>query len=129
MGIGLSIFGVVFAALCVWLTVRIVNRRERWAKWTLVVIVGLPVVYVASFGLACRLAAVPFTRYPGAAQIPRTAWMNTYRPLCWFTDRCDGSLVSETILRYVLLCIPKNSLIAVQMDGDPSHLWIVADTP
>jgi len=25
----------VVAAFCVWLTVRIVNRRERWAKWTL----------------------------------------------------------------------------------------------
>jgi hypothetical protein len=28
----LSIFGVSFAAFCVWLTVRIVNRKERWAK-------------------------------------------------------------------------------------------------
>ena len=27
--------GTAFAAFCVWLTVRIVNRRERWAKWTL----------------------------------------------------------------------------------------------
>jgi hypothetical protein len=34
MAVALSIFGVAFAALCVWLTVRIINRRERWAKWT-----------------------------------------------------------------------------------------------
>jgi hypothetical protein len=45
---------VAFAAFCVWLTVRIVNRRERWAKWTLAAVVVLPVFYVASFGLACR---------------------------------------------------------------------------
>src|SRR5262245_39771496 len=24
-----------FAAFCVWLTLRIVNRKERWAKWTM----------------------------------------------------------------------------------------------
>lgn len=35
MALVLSIFGVAFAALCVWLGVRIYNRRERWAKWTL----------------------------------------------------------------------------------------------
>lgn len=26
-----GVAGVAFAALCVWLTVRIINRRERWA--------------------------------------------------------------------------------------------------
>jgi len=123
----LSIFGVIFAAVCLWLTVRIINRRERWAKWTLAGMVGLPVLYVVSFGPACRLAAVPFSRYPRVAAIPRTTWMNPYRPLCWFTDRCDGALFSEMVLRYVSVCIPKKSLIAVPMDGDPGHLWLVAD--
>src|SRR5260221_436734 len=37
---------VAFAAFCVWLTVRTVNRRERWATWTalglLIVLVGYP---------------------------------------------------------------------------------------
>jgi hypothetical protein len=49
MALALSFFGVAFAAFCVWLTVWIVNRRERRAKWTLAALVGLPVVYVASF--------------------------------------------------------------------------------
>jgi hypothetical protein len=31
MDLGLPFFGVTFAAFFVWLTVRIVNRRERWA--------------------------------------------------------------------------------------------------
>src|SRR5580765_3004906 len=35
MALALSIIGIAFAAFCVWLTVRIVNRRERWAKRTL----------------------------------------------------------------------------------------------
>ena len=45
---------VAFAAICVWLTVRVVNRRERWAKRTLATVVGLPLLYVASFGPMCR---------------------------------------------------------------------------
>jgi len=53
----LSALAVVVAAFCVWLTVRIVNRRERWPKRTLAAVIGFPVLYVASFGPACWLAA------------------------------------------------------------------------
>jgi len=35
MTILLAALAAAFAALCIWLTVRIVNRRERWAKWTI----------------------------------------------------------------------------------------------
>jgi hypothetical protein len=48
MAIALAIFGVAFAAFCVWLAVRIINRRERWAKWTLAVLISLPLIYVLS---------------------------------------------------------------------------------
>ena len=41
MHIALLIAAVVFAAFCVWLTVRIINRRERWAKWTAVALIVL----------------------------------------------------------------------------------------
>ena len=57
MAIALSIFEVTFAAFCIWLTVRIVNRRGRWAKWTLAAVVGLPVLYVASFGPWCWITS------------------------------------------------------------------------
>ena len=51
-------FAVAFTAFCVWLTVRIVNRQERWAKWTLVVaVIGAPVLYLASFGPACWISS------------------------------------------------------------------------
>ena len=49
----LSTLAVAFAAFCVWLTVRIVNRRERWEMWMLAAVVGLPLFYVASAGPAC----------------------------------------------------------------------------
>jgi hypothetical protein len=55
MAVALSISGVAFAAVCVWLAVRIVNRRERWAKWTLAAVLVLPVLYVLSAGPACWL--------------------------------------------------------------------------
>ena len=48
MTIILSILAVAFAAFCVWLMVRIVNRRERWAKWTAAVVVSMMLLYVPS---------------------------------------------------------------------------------
>lgn len=53
----LAIVAVLFAACCVWLTVRIVNRRERWAKWTLGGLAALPLLYIGSFGPACWLVS------------------------------------------------------------------------
>jgi len=48
-----AILATVFAAVCLWLAVRIINRREKWAKWTLACVFGPPALYVASFGPAC----------------------------------------------------------------------------
>ena len=55
MAIALAVSGIAFAAFCVWLTVRIVNRRERWAKWMAagVVVLGYPL----SFGPVAWLLA------------------------------------------------------------------------
>lgn len=51
-----SILAVAFAAFCFWLTVRVVNRKERWAKWTAgAVVVCLPFLYVLSVGPAHRM--------------------------------------------------------------------------
>jgi hypothetical protein len=49
----LPALSLAFASFCVWLTVRIVNRRERWAKWTAAGVAGVPLLYIASFGPAC----------------------------------------------------------------------------
>ena len=45
MALALLIVGIAFAAFCVWLTVRIIDRRERWAKWTLAGAIGLPALW------------------------------------------------------------------------------------
>jgi hypothetical protein len=57
MTILLLALAVTFAAFCIWLSVRIVNRRERWAKWALTGLIVLPVLYVASFGPACWISS------------------------------------------------------------------------
>jgi hypothetical protein len=62
MAVVLSIFGVAYAALCVWLLVRVINRRERWAKRMAAVIAALPLLYVVSFGPACWMIARPKLR-------------------------------------------------------------------
>ena len=40
-----TVYSARFAAGCVWLTLRIINRRERWAKWTLLWLIVALVVY------------------------------------------------------------------------------------
>jgi hypothetical protein len=52
-----SIVGVAVAAFCVWLTVRIVNRKERWAKRLFAWILSVPVLYILSFGPACWITS------------------------------------------------------------------------
>jgi hypothetical protein len=55
MSILLPALGVAMAAFCVWLGVRIVNRRERWAKWTAVafilVVAAIPASYPWAKGI------------------------------------------------------------------------------
>jgi len=64
---------VAFAAFCVWLAVRIFNRRERWAKWTLAAVLSLPGLYVVSFGPVCWLS--------DRATLPYGLVDSFYRPL------------------------------------------------
>jgi hypothetical protein len=60
-----QVVGVAFAAVCVWLVARIVNRRERWAKWTLPAMVIVPTLYILSFGPACWIASQPKSGFQG----------------------------------------------------------------
>jgi hypothetical protein len=52
MRIVLPAVAITFAAFCVWLTVRIINRRERWARWTGLALIVVLVLYPLSSGPA-----------------------------------------------------------------------------
>lgn len=54
----LPALAIAFAAFCVWLGVRIFNRRERWAKRTLAALVGLPVPWAHMLDLVRPEAVV-----------------------------------------------------------------------
>src|SRR5258708_27441077 len=97
MGIELAVLGIAFAAVCVWLIVRIVNRRDRWAKWTLAAVVGLPVLYLLSFGPACWISS----RLQPTGEIVSTAY-SPIIPVMW-----QGPLIVQGVLiHYVLFVMP-----------------------
>jgi hypothetical protein len=103
MAVALAIFGLAFAAFCVWLTVWIVNRRERWAKWTLAaVLVGLPVLYVLSFGPACWWFTIPSGQsgnFPGTNDpLPQVRARQIYWPIGWVA--MHGPLPLERLLAW-----------------------------
>jgi len=106
MSIALLVLAVAFGACCIWLTVRIVNRRERWAKWTAVALVlGLPLLYVLSIGPMCWFST-PHTigiagpaRNPFASSEDRAIVLpNFYSPIGRMASRSD--LVAEAVRRF-----------------------------
>ncbi|MFN0053782.1 MAG: hypothetical protein ACKV0T_16505 [Planctomycetales bacterium] len=86
MAILLPTLAVAFAAFCVWLTVRIANRRERWAKWTLAVVAVLA-LYVASFGPA---RAAYLHRLVPEWTYPLMRWF--HYPIIWAQPRLSESI-------------------------------------
>jgi hypothetical protein len=50
VGVTWGVIGAAYAALCIWLGVRLFNRRERWAKWTAVALAIMPALYILSSG-------------------------------------------------------------------------------
>jgi hypothetical protein len=82
--------GVMVAALAIWLTVRIVNRRERWAQRVAVgLFFGLPILYLASFGPACWWMAATVQEVPGGPRVGSNAAYvsQAYWPIGWAVDR------------------------------------------
>jgi len=105
MGIALTIFGIVFAAFYVWVAVRFVRRRERWALWTLVALVCLPVLYVASFGPVCWIVS----------RLDANWALEVYRPLGWVMWHGEG--IGSAMARYVEYGIAKDRDFAYDEDG------------
>jgi hypothetical protein len=108
MTLALSMIGIAYAALCVWLLVRIINRRERWAKGTLAGVVAMPLLYVASFGPACWMTSRvdPY----GGPLYP--SWMTIYAPLGKLLVESSGPLEW-----WVQLGIPNGHLVLVPVGG------------
>jgi hypothetical protein len=78
----LSSLAVTFAAFCVRLAVRFVNRRERWARRLLIgIAASTPVLYALSIGPAAYVASrnlIPDEIVNGLEKF--------YAPIFWIVD-------------------------------------------
>jgi hypothetical protein len=114
MTILLPALATAFPAFCVWLTVRIVNRHERWAKCMLAAVIGVPVLYVASFGPACWLTSGP------AREVPVI-----YRPITLVAD--SSKAIRSAVFWYATLqSRPGCAMIWTQAGDDPGR-WAWGD--
>ena len=94
MSVALPALAAAFAAFCVWLGVRVYNRRERWAKWTAVALLtlcGYPMsmgpwiaIYVATHKSQARVS-VPFA---------------VYRPVEFVVENSPAA-ISDAYTRYI----------------------------
>lgn len=104
MPIAVAIIGVAFAAFCVWVGARIVNRRERWAKRTALLLLAVVTLYPLSLGPACLIAK----RWD--SQLPMI-----YEPLLW--TRRQNTAAGETISWYIRLWIGPPQYMNNRDDG------------
>ncbi len=98
---------VAFVAFCIWLTVRIVNRREKRAKPMLavVVIVLLPILYGLSIGPAFWLV---FHGPSFDSLTPYDVYRATYRPLLFLAEQSEA--INQALSWYESLFVPDSYL-------------------
>jgi hypothetical protein len=117
-------FVVAFSALCIWLTVRIVNRRERWAKWTAVgLLIGVLVVYPLSLGPACWLAGdLREDNWIAISVVP-----DAYYPILWIARAArrstDQGVVNNCLEWYIGLWRNDGAFPGLLSTGD--RVWFV----
>ena len=91
--------GLSFGAFVIWLTVRTINRPERWAKRALWAIAGLtPVLYVLSLG--------PFAWMVSAEKLPVEMVESVqyiYLPLKWIYTH-GPTPIHDGLHWYVRIC-------------------------
>jgi hypothetical protein len=122
MTIALAILGFAFAAFCVWLAVRIVNRREQWGKRTAFgVAVGIPLSYVLGFGVTCWATSVQLN-----GRVKPRPEMAMYWPLGALAANRAAS--SGAVVRgYMRLWIPAGACVLIQTNARGSFTAIFND--
>jgi hypothetical protein len=130
----IPVLGVAFAAFSVWLAVRIINRRERWAKRTAVVLVttGLFVsAYVTAYTRMVRpslseewvgfqishftdwsklrIDLVPvYVGFDSETSVDQDLWENVFAPAHWVDRRirCDEWVIGDGPRTVLIAGIP-----------------------
>jgi hypothetical protein len=118
MSILIPALAVAFAAFCVWLGVRVYNRRERWAKWTAVgltsILIPLTVYAVAYVRLVDAVPIMAGFHVPPHEIVPdytggdllgrgdrdQKYWEPVFAPANWIDRRIRHKMWSvETAVR------------------------------
>ena len=98
MEILVSVIGMVVAAFSIWLTIRFINRKEPWAKWTLMVMAIVLVGYPLSSGPADWLLVHGYTSKP-----VDDAMKKFYAPAGWVI-RNSPKPVQDSFNQYFVFC-------------------------
>lgn len=100
-GIVLSILGIAFAASCIWLTVRIINRRKKpgVAFWATVAFIVVLVSYPLSIGPVYSLMMKHYADLPEPALVA-VDWYCA--PFQWAFDS-GPTWLHGPVMRYVYL--------------------------
>jgi hypothetical protein len=117
MAILFPALAIAFAAFCVWLAVRVINRRERWAKWTFATVVVPTILYFGSFGPVCWLCENQYAP-------DRIAWI-FYRPLAWLSAHRPND-IGAPVRRYAAIFSKRNDVGLTSKRGIE---WILLDRP
>jgi hypothetical protein len=88
MHIILPALSVSTAAFFIWLTIRIVNRRDRWAKWAAA---GLILLVVAAYPLSMG----PVLVFAPDLRIRADDFSRFYYPIYWVSYR--SKIVDEVV--------------------------------
>jgi hypothetical protein len=84
MRIALLTLGASFTGVCVWLTVRLINRREKWTKR---VAIGIVVCALAGYSVSyltfCLLNSMGHLHLSRSSKKVLT---EVYRPLIWICE-------------------------------------------
>ena len=116
----LPTLAVAYLALVLWLAVRIMNRRERWTKWTAASVIGGPVLYVLSFGPACWIAS----------RTERQILPRAYLPVLYAMFAFGDEKVLNLTCWYAGIGMPSTGAVNFPLldDGDPEG-YVICNSP
>jgi len=123
MSIVLPAVSVAFAGLCVWLGVRVYNRRERWAKRTLAAVVALPVLYFLSFGPVCWWLLSPHEKMGEVKGMIIYKAALVYWPIGWLYFHSPTTL-KRPVFRYAFLAGTAEA-ICLPMDMEETKTYTI----
>jgi len=120
------VVGAAFAAVWIGLAVRIINRRDRWAKWTLAIVCAIPALYALSFGPACWRASRPFGKHGAIAGADDGRIPVIYWPLCAEARHSSG-IPGKAINWYARVGMPPGRVIWLPNDSS-GFAWDMMST-